>query len=37
MEQARAELQGLRMSPKPLTADCAAESALVAQPLYLGF
>ena len=37
MEQARAELQGLRMSPKPLTADCASESALVSQPLYLGF
>ena len=37
MEQARAELQGLRMSPKPLTADCAAESALMSQPLYPGF
>ncbi len=37
MEQARAELQGLRMSPKALPADCAAESVLVAQPLYLGF
>lgn len=37
MEQAKAELQTLRMSAKPLTADCASEAALIAQPLYSGF
>lgn len=37
MEQAKAELQALRMTAKPVTADCVSEAALIAQPLYLGF
>ena len=37
MDQAKAELQALQMKAKPLTADCAAEATLIAQPLYSGF